>query len=107
MAEKLKTRGTAGSSSAEVGDHRWPLGPSAPSNLPRLSRSPYDDALSLGFGASRASPPAQLVSCPNRTSRCAQLALRLSQGVPFGTLTQPLRLLGARRILRMASPASR
>jgi hypothetical protein len=35
---------------------------------------------SMGFGASRASPPAQLVSCPNRTSRCAQSALRLSQG---------------------------
>jgi hypothetical protein len=29
------------------------------------------------------------------------LALRLSQGVPFGSLTQPLRLLGATRTLRM------
>jgi hypothetical protein len=56
--------------------------------------------LSLGFGAFRASPPAELVGLPNPTSRCAQSALRLSQGVPFGSLTQPLRLLGATRTLR-------
>jgi hypothetical protein len=57
--------------------------------------------LSLGFGAFRASPPVGLVGLPNPRSRCAQSALRLSQGVPFGSLTQPLRLLGARRTLRM------
>ena len=59
--------------------------------------------LSLGFGAFRASPPAELVGLPNPASRCAQSALRLSQGVPFGSLTQPLRLLGATRTLRRAS----
>ena len=57
-----------------------PSGSGAPSNLSQPSWFPGRSTLSLGFGASRASPPAQLVSCPNRTSRCAQLALRLSQG---------------------------
>src|SRR5262245_51043116 len=57
-----------------------PSGSGAPSNLSQPSWFPGRSALSLGFGASRASPPAQLVSCPNRTSRCAQSALRLSQG---------------------------
>jgi hypothetical protein len=47
---------------------------------PSGSWFPGRSTLSLGFGAFRASPPAQLVSCPNRTSRCAQSALRLSQG---------------------------
>ena len=57
-----------------------PSGSGAPSNLSQPSWFPGRSTLSLGFGASRASPPAQLVSCPNRTSRCAQSALRLSQG---------------------------
>jgi len=57
-----------------------PSGSGAPSNLSQPSWFPGRSTLSLGFGASRASPPAQLVGFPNRTSRCAQSALRLSQG---------------------------
>src|SRR2546421_6906990 len=63
--------------------------------------------LSLGFGAFRTSPPGRLVGLPNRTSRCAQSALRLSQGVPLGFPFLPLRLLGARRILRTRLRESR
>jgi hypothetical protein len=52
---KLEARGTSGSLPTEAGCHLRPLGPSAPSNLSRLSRFPYDRPFRWALG--RPEPP--------------------------------------------------
>ena len=75
---------------------------SAPSDLRARRGAPSGTCLSLGFGASPDTPPAQRVVLSHHTDRYSELALRLSQGRPFGPPSDPHGPLGTSRNLATA-----